>query len=75
MIDELKKSGEWKIHLTMKVNFMPSKDDDDDDKQWAHSKSNNITIMGGNKTDEIVNVLFEILFTRYELGRPMLITR
>ena len=33
MIDELKKSGEWKIHLTMKVNFMPSKDDDDDDKQ------------------------------------------
>ena len=53
---------------------MPSKDDDDD-KQWAHSKSNNITIMGGNKTDEIINVLFEILFTRYELGRPMLITR
>ena len=31
--------------------------------------------MGGNKTDEIINVLFEILFTRYELGRPMLITR
>ena len=30
MIDELKKSGEWEIHLTMKVNFMPSKDDDDD---------------------------------------------
>ena len=30
MIDELKKSGEWKIHLTMKVNFMLSKDDDDD---------------------------------------------
>ena len=57
----------------MKVNFTPSKDNDN--KQLAHSKSNNITIMGGNKTDEIINVLFEILFTRYELGKPMLITR
>ena len=74
MIDELKKSGEWKINLTLKVNFMPSKDDDDD-KQWAHWKSNNITIMGGNKTDEIIHVLFEFLFTRYELGRPMMTTR
>ena len=73
MIDELKKSGEWKIHLTMKVNFTPSKDNDD--KQLAHSKSNSITIMSGNKTDEIINVLFEFLLTRYELGRPMLITR
>ena len=73
MIDELKKSGEWKIHLTMKVNFTPSKDNDY--KKFAHSKSSNITIMGGNKTDEIINVLFEFLLTRYELGRPMLITR
>ena len=57
----------------MKVNFTPSKDNDN--KQLAHSRSNNITIMGGNKTDEIINELFEFLLTRYELSRPMLITR
>ena len=57
----------------MKVNCTPSKDNDN--KQLAHSRSNNITIMGGNKTDEIINELFEFLLTRYELGRPMLITR
>ena len=58
MIDELKKSGEWKIHLTMKVNFMPSKDNED--KQLVHSKSNNIVIMVGNKIDEIINELFRV---------------
>ena len=57
----------------MKVNFTPSKDNDN--KQLAHSRSNNITIMGGNKTDEIINELFDFLLTRYELSRPMLITR
>ena len=58
MIDELKKSGELKIHLTMKVNFMRSKDNDD--KQLVHSKSNNIVIMVGNKIDEIINELFRV---------------
>ena len=29
VIDELKKSDKWRIHLKMKVNFMPSKDNDD----------------------------------------------
>ena len=33
-----------------------------------HSNSNNIEIMIGNKTDEIINELSESLFTRYQLG-------
>ena len=33
-----------------------------------HSNSNNIEIMTGNKTDEIINELSESLFTRYQLG-------
>ena len=36
MIDKFKKLGEWKIHLTMEVNFMSSKDNDD--KRIMHSK-------------------------------------
>ena len=36
MIEELKKLGEWKIHLAIKSNFMSSKDKDE--------------IMIGNKT-------------------------
>ena len=29
MIDKLIKSGEWKINLTTKINFLSSKDNDD----------------------------------------------
>ena len=49
MINKLKKSGEWKVHLIMKVNFMSSKDNDD--KQLMHSNSNNIK----NETNKIIN--------------------
>ena len=41
MIDEVKKLGEWKIHLTMKVNFI---------KKLIHSESGNTEIMIVNKT-------------------------
>ena len=36
-------------HLTMKVKFMPSKENDD--KKSIHSKSDNVKIMIGNETD------------------------
>ena len=65
-LDEPKTSVKWKINLKMKVNFMSSKDNDD--KQWMHSKSNNIVIIIGNETDEIINEIFETLFTWYQRG-------
>lgn len=37
MIDKLKRFSEWKIHLTMTVNFMWP--EDNHDKQLMHSKS------------------------------------
>ena len=43
----------WKSYLTMKINFMSS--EDNDDKRLMHSESNNIEIMIGSKTDEIIN--------------------
>ena len=57
MIDKFKKLGEWKIHLTMEVNFMSSKDNDD--KRIMHSKNDNI--------DETINDLFESLLSRYKI--------
>ena len=41
---------------------------DNDDKQWMPSKSNNIVIIIGSETDEIINEIFEILFTWYQRG-------
>ena len=53
MINELKILGESKIHLTMKVNFMSSKDNGD--KQFMDAKSGNIEIIIVNKADDIIN--------------------
>ena len=39
MIDALKKSGKWKIHLTMKMNITSS--EDSDVKHVMHFKSDN----------------------------------
>lgn len=63
MIDELKKSGEWK---TMKFNFMLSKNNDD--KQVMYSKNDSIEFMIGSKTDEIINELSESLLIRHQLS-------
>ena len=39
MIDDLRISGAWKIHLTMKINFMSTKNCNE--KNLVHSISNN----------------------------------
>ena len=67
MKGKLKNLGEWKIHLTIKVNFMSLKDDD---KRLIHSKnhskSDNIEIMIGNNTGETIE-LFSSLLCRDEI--------
>ena len=45
-------SSEWKIQLTMAINFVSSKDSDE--TQTMHTKSNNVEIMIGSETDEII---------------------
>ena len=51
-----KTSSKWKIQLTMAINFISSKDSDE--TRNMHTKSNNIEIMIGSETDEIIEDLF-----------------
>ena len=51
-----KTSSEWKIQLTMAINFISSKDSDE--TRAMHTKSNNIEIMIGSDTNEIIKDLF-----------------
>ena len=50
LIDDYKAEGEWKIHLTIAINFISTKDSDE--TRTMHTKSDNIEIMIGNETDE-----------------------
>ena len=58
--------GEWKIQLTMQINFISSKDFEE--TCTKHTKSDNIEIMIGKETDDIIKELFEYLLQRYQEG-------
>ena len=57
MIDNHKASGEWKIQLIMRIGFISSLDTDK--FRTMHTKSNNIEIMNGTETNDIIKELFE----------------
>ena len=59
MIIDYKTQGEWKIQLTVSINFISS--NDSGETRNLHTKSNNIEIMIDNETDEIIEELFESL--------------
>ena len=48
----------------MSINFISSKDSDE--TQTMHTKSNNVEIMIGSETDEIIEDLFESFFQKYQ---------
>ena len=48
------------------INFISSKDSDE--IRTTRAKSNNIEIMMGNETDEIIEELFESLLQKYQDG-------
>ena len=52
LIDEHKAQGKWKIQLTMAINFVCSKHSNE--ICAMHTKINDIEIMIGNETDEII---------------------
>ena len=56
---DYKTQGEWKIQLSMTINFISSKDSDE--IRTRHKKSNNMQIMMGNETHEVVEKLFKSL--------------
>ena len=69
---EHKTQGQWKIHLTMAINYISSKDDSDRTRT-IRTKSDNIEIMMGCETDEIIEELFKSLLQRYQetLQKPV----
>ena len=66
VINNHKTHGEWKIHLIIAINFVSSKDSDE--TRTMHSKYDNIEIMIGSETDEIIEELFKSLLHRYQEG-------
>ena len=61
-----KTSSKWKIQLTMASNFISSKDSDE--TRTMHTKSNNVEIMIGSETNEIIKELFESFLQKYQEG-------
>ena len=57
---------EWKVQLTMSVNFISSIYSDE--IRNKHTKRNNIETMVGSETDEIIEELFESLLQIYQDG-------
>ena len=66
LIDSKKKSGEWKIQLNMKINFISSRNFIE--SRDMYSKYDNIEIMMGANTNEIIRNLFNSLLRRYHGG-------
>ena len=60
----VKTSSEWKIQLTMAINFISSKDSDE--TRTMHTRSNNVEIMVGSETNEIIKALFESFLQKYQ---------
>ena len=66
MINDHKTQNEWRIQLTMQINFISYKDSEE--TRTMHTKSHNIEIMVGSETDEIIEKLFESLLQNYQKG-------
>ena len=50
----------------MAINFISSKDSDE--TRTMHTKSNNVEIMMGSETDEVIEELFESFLQKYQEG-------
>ena len=60
IIINLQKSGTWKVQLAIAINFISSKDADEE--QVMHLESNNIEFMTYGNANNIVDEIFESLF-------------
>ena len=66
MINNKKKSGEWKIQLVLKINFISSKNFNE--TRDMYSKFDNFEIMMGVDTNEIIKNLFSSILQRHQKG-------
>ena len=66
LMNDKKKSREWKIQLVLKINFIFSKNFNETRDMF--SKSDNYEIMIGPDIDEIIKNLFNSILQRYQNG-------
>ena len=67
MINDHKNKGEWKIQLTAETNFISSKLDSYETR-IMHTKGNNLQVMIGSGTNEVIEDLLKSLLKRYQEG-------
>ena len=65
LLEEYKQKGEWKVQLTIEVNFISLKPGSDE-TCIMYTRSDNIEIMFGDDNDDIIEQLFESLLKKYE---------
>ena len=65
LIEEYKLKGEWKVQLTIEVNFISLKPGSNE-TCIMYTRSDNVEIMFGNNNDDIIEQLFESLLQKYE---------
>ena len=58
------KMDTWKIQLTLAINFISSKDAEEE--RVMHSRSNNVKLTSHNDAHQVVDQLFESLHSKYE---------
>ena len=66
MIDDYKSKGEWKIQITMRIIFISFIDRNK--TQVMHTKSDNVEIMNGTDTSDVINKLINSFMKRYHEG-------
>ena len=59
------RSDTWKIQLTRAINFISSKNDNDEERVM-HSKSDNVEILISDEADEVVKKLIYSLKSNYQ---------
>ena len=64
IIIHLQSCDTWKIQLTIAINFISSKDTEEE--RVMHSNSDNIKFTSYNDANEVVNELFESLRSKYQ---------
>ena len=64
LINDHKNKAEWKIQLTVQINFISLRPGSDETRVM-HTRSVNEDLMNGSDTDEIIKELFKCLLQRY----------
>ena len=65
IINNLQKSGTWKIQLTIEINFVLFKDNKKE--QVMYSKRDNIEVMPYDEANEAIKETFDSLISRYQI--------